>query len=300
MACSAVFLGILVLYPNETSLQSHEINVARQIERMQKIEDPKIIFIGGSGYGFGLSSPMIYDHFHMPVCNTGTHADIGLLSQLNLCKDYIHKGDIVVVIPEYHQYFGVGYLGQKTLLRIFSSVYPQGYKELTIRQQIHLFQYIPSAFNDAKKCRNGSFFADDNPYSMKSLNKYGDVECYESRIHKTSIDSTFEVWEHPKIQRSAIIALSDYDRFCKEKGATMLLFPPAYKAMDFDENKDFILFIWQCLVESGLPCVSYPERYRMADTLHYDTNYHLTYEGVVIRTNCLIDDMDSALLDFQN
>ena len=49
---------------------------------------------------------MIGEHFDMPVCNTGTHADLGLLTQLNICKDYIRNGDIVIIIPEYEQYTG--------------------------------------------------------------------------------------------------------------------------------------------------------------------------------------------------
>jgi hypothetical protein len=49
------------------------------------------------------------------------------------------------------------------------------------------------------------------------------------------------------------------------------------------------------LEKAQLPCVSKPERYRMADTMHFDSPYHLTYEGVMTRTSRLIADMDSIL-----
>lgn len=126
LCCSVVLLRVLVTVPDEYCRHSHEVNVIRQIERMENIKEPKIIIIGGSGCGFGLCSTMIGEHFDMPVCNTGTHAGLGLLTQLNICKDYIRNGDIVIIIPEYEQYIGQTYLGSSTTLRIFSSVLSYG------------------------------------------------------------------------------------------------------------------------------------------------------------------------------
>ena len=80
LLCSALFLRVLVAFPNEICRQSHEVNVIKQIERMKTINEPKIIIIGGSGCGFGLCSKLISEHFNMPVCNTGTHAGLGLLT----------------------------------------------------------------------------------------------------------------------------------------------------------------------------------------------------------------------------
>ena len=301
--CSVVFLRILVSFPNDYCRQSHEINVVRQIERMKSIKEPKIIIIGGSGCGFGLSSSLICKHFSMPVCNTGTNAGMGIIIQLKICEPFIREGDIVVVIPEYDNYMGQSYLGDATVLRIFSSIYPSGYESLSLRQQLHLVQYAPSAFIDAMKSLNWTFLDEEqvcNPYSMKSLNEYGDVECYENRVHQATKDWTASTWKQTRIQKKAIAALQEYDRLCKERGATMLMFPPAFKAMDFDVNKDCIHTIWKSSEEAQLPLVSCPEDYRMADTLHYDTNYHLTYEEVLIRTNRLIKDMDSVLRIYGN
>jgi len=300
LCCSVVLLRVLVTVPDEYCRHSHEVNVIRQIERMENIKEPKIIIIGGSGCGFGLCSTMIGEHFDMPVCNTGTHAGLGLLTQLNICKDYIRNGDIVIIIPEYEQYIGQTYLGSSTTLRIFSSVYPTGYKLLTFRQQLHLLQYVPGAHKDAMASRNLNFDETEcSPYFMEALNEFGDVECYESRQHQVEKKWTVSKWKQRKVQVRIIGALKEYNLFCEKQGATMLVFPPAFKAMDFDENKDFIQTIWKSLRDAQLPLVSCPEKYRMADTLHYDTPYHLTYEGVLIRTNRLIKDLDSALSAFR-
>ena len=261
---------------------------------MKTIDEPKIVIIGGSGCGFGLCSKMISEYFNKPVCNTGTHAGMGLLTQLSLFKEYICKDDIVVVIPEYSNYISNRYLGEATNLRILSSTYPIGYKSFSLRQQLYLLQYVPSAFDEAWRTRD-VVLEDNNPYSMNSLNEYGDVEMYEVRFHLDSLDWSPTKWNNPKLQKNVVIQLQEFYEYCKSQGAIMLLFPPAYKAMSFDANRGYITMIWEALKAAQLPLVSSPERYRMVDTLHYDTEYHLTYDGVLIRTNLLIKDMDSAL-----
>lgn len=295
LMCSVLFLKVLASFPNQYSVQSHEVNVIKQIERMQNIDEPKIVIIGGSQCGFGMCSRLINEHFNMPVCNTGTHAGMGLLTQINLFKDYIHKNDIVVVIPEYsNYYFKNKYLGEVANLRILSSTYPAGYKTFSLRQQLYLLQYVPSAFIDARNSQN-VLLDTDSPYSKESLNVFGDIECYEKRQFMREKDWTAEQWEHPYLQKEVITVLLKCFQHCEEQEATMLLFPPALKAMDFDANQDFIHTIWKSLEEAQLPIVSYPERYRMEDTLCYDVPGHLCYEGVMIRTKRLIADMDSAL-----
>jgi len=292
-----LFLRVVVFFPNIKSRQSHEVNVARQIERMKQIDEPKIIIIGGSGCGFGLCSSMISRHFNMPVCNTGTQGGMGILLQTNLCKDYIRKGDVVVVIPEYTNYYGNRYLGGSTALRILTSIYPDGYKCLSFRQQLYLIRYVPETFNNtiAAWLEPKQFSEMDDPYSQGSLNEYGDVEMYDVRwVSYSSVQSPIK-WNNFKLQYKTISLLQNFCQYCKNQNAVMLLFPPAYRAKDYDVNQENIDMIWNALKEAQLPIVSSPERYKMADTLHYDTDYHLTYEGVIIRTNKLIADMDSSL-----
>ena len=159
---------------------------------------------------------------------------------------------------------------------------------------MYLLQYVPSAFNEARKSRN-AVIEENNPYSRNSLNEYGDVEMYEVRCHLDTIDWKPKKWDDFRLQNKTISLLQDFYQYCKCQNATMLLFPPAYKEMYFDTNQEYITMIWNALEEAQLPLVSSPERYRMADTLFYDRPGHLTYEGVVLRTNQLIADIDSAL-----
>lgn len=281
----------MALQPNNYSRFSHEINIKKQLERIQQIDEPKIIFIGGSGCGFGLYSPLIMEHYQMPVVNTGTHAGIGLRLQLLLFKPYIKENDIVIVIPEYAQYLGDFYLGDESAIRILSTNYPKGYKLLNLKQQLNLFKHVPTAYKDAKSARAMKGL-DIGPYSALSLNECGDVEMYEYREHKKINNVNADVKEK-RVQKESIKLLCEFNQYCIGNGATVLIFPPALRDEVFEQNKEKIEEIWNALTANDLPLVSSPITYELPDSLFYDTDYHLTYEGVIHRTNMLIANIDS-------
>lgn len=293
---SALFLGVLLLVPNNYIRRSYfGVNTERQVERMRKINEPKIIIMGGSNCCCGLCSPMVSEHFDMPVCNTGVNYIFGLLSQLRMFEEYVRPGDIVVVFPEYQQFYGDLYLGNEELLGLFSSVYPHGFKTLTLKQGWHLLPCVPRAFEAALSMKD-RVPPKDSPYTPESLNEYGDVEGYGLRAHKKDQSWTPTKWGEDELQEGTIDALVRLDKLCKKQNAMLLILPPVYKAMNYDANKEAIGTVWQALEEKGLPLVSTPERYRMADSLHYDSEYHLTYDGTMVRTRQVIEDMNNALL----
>ena len=292
LAITSLILKWMAMQPNNYSLFSHEKNIKYQLKRIQQIQEPKIVFIGGSGCGFGLCSPIIMEHFQMPVVNTGTHASLGLRLQLLLFKPYIMKGDVVIVIPEYAHYLGDFYLGDETAIRILSSHYTEGYKLLNFKQQIHLLKYVPNAYKDAKSARSIKTI-DHSPYSALSLNEYGDVEMYEHRKHQKISNRRDDMGKEKHLQKESIRLLCDFNQYCIDKGAKMLIFPPAFRDEAFEQNRNQIDEIWKALTKNHLPIVSVPTNYELPDSLFYDTDYHLTYQGVIYRTNMLIEDLDS-------
>lgn len=288
--CTALLWRILISVKNDYSIHSHETNVHKQIERLDTMSSPKIIIIGGSGCGFGICSPLLQEHYNLNVCNTGTHAGLGLNLQINLFRKYITTNDIVIVIPEYEQYTKMFY-GDETALRILTSIYPEGYKQVSFLQQMHLYRYVPMAFTDAQKSKGMGIFGDTIPYAKEAVNEFGDVERYANRNHEN------KEWK-PNILKGCIsvipfLILKDFNEECKEKRVHLFIFPPAFRQEAFECNKSKINEIWSRLEKNNLPVVSYPEAYMLPDSLFYDTDYHLTYEGVIIRTNKLIADIDS-------
>lgn len=203
------------------------------------------------------------------------------------------ENDIVIVIPEYEQYIGDFYLGDETAIRILSSHHLEGYKLLSPKQQMHLLKYVPIAYKDALSARSMKAVDYRSPYSAQSLNEYGDVEMYEHRKHQKINNQRDDTGESEKLQKASISLLNDFNQYCIGKSATMLIFPPAFRDKAFEQSKEQIYEIWKTLAINGLPLVSSPIKYKLSDSLYYDTDYHLTYEGVIYRTNKMIADLDS-------
>ncbi len=290
LGCTAALWRYMALYENYYTQMSHEVNVSQQIARLDTLQGPKILIIGGSGCGFGICSPMLETHYGMHISNTGTHAGLGLRLQVKLFRKYIEEGDVVLVIPEYAQ-FTKQYLGDETALRILTSTCREGYKQFSVLQQLYLFAFVPSAFEDARKAADGSYLDMNSPYVKKALNIYGDVERYESRQHKEA------GWEPQHVEgdiwSSPFRMLKDLKEYCTSKGAQLYIYPPAYRDKAYDLNREKIDEIWRRLEQSGLPIVSQPDEYMTPDSLCYDTDYHLTYEGVIWRTKKLMNDLDA-------
>src|SRR6476661_8416978 len=76
---------------------------------------PKIILVGGSNLAFGVDSKLLQDSLRLPVVNMGLYAKLGLRYMLAQVKPYIRAGDIVVVVPEYDQFYGQFSEGDNTL-----------------------------------------------------------------------------------------------------------------------------------------------------------------------------------------
>ena len=293
-----LFLSLVLIfmarYPDKYAIESHEINVRLSAERLSKINTKKIVIIGGSGCGFGFNSQLIYNHFHIPVINTGTHAGIGIVMQLKMYEQYFNKGDIVLIIPEYQQFIdknGYG-IGDQTLYRILHNNYPEALKYLTFYQTINIIKFIPKYFQSAY-ARREIILDTISPYCKSSLNEYGDVTSWEYRRHRKGIPAYPIKNNSPNDDIIEII--KDFMQVQEKKGVKCILFPPTYMSQSYENSKLFINTLSAVLLNNNIPFVTPTERYKFDDSLFYDTDYHLTYEGATLRTQMIIEDLDSCL-----
>lgn len=288
---------ILILmsrYPDQCSLQSHEINVRVSAERLSQIDTTKIVIIGGSGCGFGFNSQIIFNHYHVPVINTGTHASIGIIMQLKMYEKYFRKGDVVLIIPEYQQFtnkFAYG-IEDQTLYRILYNNYPDALKYLTIYQTINIVKYIPKYFLDAIAHRD-MIFDTISPYSKSSLNEFGDVASWKCRNHTSTISS--HTIHNACFNDDIIDIIKDFMQTQEGNGVKCMLFPPTYMDASYENSELFIDTLSVALLHHGIPFVTSTVRYKFVDSLFYDTDYHLTYKGATLRTQMIVEDIDSCL-----
>ena len=89
--------------------------------------------------------------------------------------------------------------------------------------------------------------------------------------------------------------IKDFKNECEKKGIILLLFPPAVAHTEAEANLSYINWVDSLLQENATPFCTPPNRYVYNDTLFFDTPYHMTKLGVQIRTQQLIQDVDSLL-----
>ncbi|MGM9825382.1 MAG: hypothetical protein ACI3Z8_02975 [Paludibacteraceae bacterium] len=287
-ACFGLY-QLMIAHPNKWALHSHEINVQHSVERLKRKTSPSVIIIGGSGCAFGFISPLLSEHYQMPVINTGTHAGLGLRLQVLLVKPYVKEGDIVLVIPEYEQFTKTFY-GSGTAWRIITATIPEAISDISCKQYLYISKYFFTALKDSFSAHAPS---PTSPYSANSLNEYGDVTFYERRGHRRI--SIPKKHQQEDIKNEAVSFLKDFQEYCLHQSATFLLFPTAFQEKSYENDKEFIHAIEDKLDEAETPYLVETKRYALPDSLFYDTSHHLTYDGCLVRTQMIIHDVDSCL-----
>ena len=113
---------------------------------LKNVPSPRIVFVGGSNLVYGLNSQLFKDSLGLNSINTGSIATIGLSYMMDNTLPYIRTGDIVVISPEYQQFFGSFAYGSDGLLRLIMDVDISGFENLRMQQWINITKNLPEYF----------------------------------------------------------------------------------------------------------------------------------------------------------
>ncbi|PJA29558.1 MAG: hypothetical protein CO189_01835 [candidate division Zixibacteria bacterium CG_4_9_14_3_um_filter_46_8] len=276
------------------SKENYYYTIQDKCNRLATTPSPKFILVGGSNTAFGLDSKKIQEATNYPVVNMGSAADIGLRYMIQSVRQYIHKDDIVVVIPEYYQF--TTYFNGSSALTILMEVYPQSVQYYTSREQyLNALRGVPSylrlKFTSMLKILSGYkevlLFG-----GRKAFNEYGDYTYRDAKRAEFDVgkQSLFGGHEELKFEKEAIEFINEFYRFTKEKGATALFFFPAISQYHYNQNVNVIEEIDSTL-RSGLeiPILNSPTDEIYPLDLFYDSPYHLSLEGRDRRTDKFIE-----------
>ena len=271
-------------------------------ELISKTSSPKIILVGGSNLPFGVNSKKISEHFGMPVVDMGLHGSIGLKYMGNEVKPYINAGDIVVMVPEYEQFYDKkGSLnGDISLLYLVYDFYPEGRQYVGWEQWMKLTPLFPQYasykyrnFTNSKvmSLLNKSDFKFDSVYNQNVFDEFGDANSH-SHLQPRPFESHRS---DAGINQSTINYLNDFYEYVKEKKAHMFYSYPSLEEKSYDLCiKPIALLEKELNAQAKFPLLNTPAQYRMQHRYFFDTPYHLTEEGEQVRTEKLISDLDKA------
>ena len=153
---------------------SYTASIFDKYERLCEINEPKIVLIAGSNFAFGINSQIIQEAFHMPVVNLGLQASWGMNPMLNITKDHINEGDIIILGFEYHLYNSPDANYELIVNTLESNI--NFYRQIVDINNIFpltasYVQYFCNNFYDITNENTHSYVG---PYSRDSFNEYGD------------------------------------------------------------------------------------------------------------------------------
>jgi hypothetical protein len=259
-------------------------------------QSPKIVFVGGSNSSFGLNSKVVSDSCKLPVINTAIHAGIGLEYMINDIKPFIKKNDIIVLIPEYENFYTNTFYGEMELIQLIFDIYNPGTKLIDAEQWSHLIKYIPGY--SAKKLKNYLFSLPKNKqrrkeidvYDKNSFNAYGDAY-----IHWEMPDQNFVPLVKNKVftgvNLKVILFIKSFQKFVNSRGARLLLLPPIMESQSFDNTQNIIDSINNMLSKNSIGFFSAPVKYKLPKKYFFNSYYHPNKNGVDIRTQLIIEDL---------
>lgn len=292
----AITLFLVVVFfkpPTKAFRKSMFYSVIDKNQLLKETPNPRIIFIGGSNLSFGLNSKIIKDSLGLNPINLGVHASLGLKYMLASSIMYVRENDIIVVSPEYQQFYNRYADGGIELLATIVDVVPQTVELLDYKQYFRLLGYIPKL----AKSKLNLFEKENNDtvvgiYDRRSFNSYGDVYKHWG-YHSIKSNPFAEI--EGKMDQDPFEALIRFKDAVKDRKAKLFIAFPCYQEQSFKNSIREIKEVEQELKECGFNLLSIPERYAMPDSLIFGSPYHLIKMGVDIRTRLLIEDLNKAV-----
>lgn len=263
-----------------------------KIERLQTITEPKIILVGNSNLSFGIDSASIEQAMNMPVVNLGYHGGMGNAFHEEMAKLGIRQGDIVVVC---HTEYDADEIEDAVLLcstlekdtnlwRLLRGkdwrVFLKGYPRYCLNAAIRYFTKSDQPIADSS-------------YARSAFNRYGDIVVRPPVAEDAQIffDGALCV---PKITPEDMERMNSFNRYVQEQGATMVVTFYAVAMGEYTPaEEEYLQFQAELTEKLDCEIISDIRDYFMPYEYFYDTVFHLTDEGVSIRTRQLIEDLQN-------
>lgn len=295
-----VLLSIGVILPQTPrASRAHLFSQRDKDLLLRDAPSPRLILVGGSNISMSINSQLFYDSLKLYPINTGLSASIGLYYMLDNALRYVKAGDVVIVCPEYSQFYENLSIGTEDLLRVVIDKSPAAIFQLSPNQLSNSIKYIPKFA--LSKFKPSEYFYQENStevYLRSSFNQYGDMTAHWQLKGKSFNRLTPLI--HAQYDAHVIESLKIFKNAVEQKGAQVYITFPALHRQSFDQDSIEINRIEDGIHAEELLVLGKPLRYRMPDSVMFDTPYHLTQPGINLRTQLLVEDLRKATARSRN
>lgn len=272
---------------------SYNASLVDKINRLNSINEPKIILVGNSNLAFGIDSKSIEDAFGMQVVNLGLHAGLGNAFLEEIAKLNINQGDIIIVC--HSDYSDTDAIDDTELALLTYDYNRVVFPVFRKKDYIDLLKAYPTYL---RKSYLLWFMKEGNLvpkgcYSREAFNEYGDViyKPEDEQINEYYFQNNF--YHLPKISNDCIDRLNEFNRYCNEKGANLVVagYPIEWGKYNRYSKDDFIDFQNELTIVLDCPVISDYTDYFFPYDYFYNGWLHLNEKGTQARTQQLIEDL---------
>lgn len=265
-----------------------------------KGEKPRLVIVGGSAAAFGVDSELLEENLpQYEVVNFGLYAALGTRVMLDLSREELRAGDVVIVMPEQQQQALSDYLGAEAMWQAADG-------DFSALTALHWRDFSPmlGAFPSFAG-RKFAFWLTGGPaltgvYQKTSFNAKGDVvsELCSANIMPGGWDKATPVrFDLSMPDEDFCGALNEYTDGLTARGVTVWYHFPPMNMAAVEENSD--IDAYAAALQQRLHCAlaGDPNACVMASGWFYDTNFHLNTAGKTVFTRQLIRDCKAMLGD---
>lgn len=262
-------------------------------ERLRAISSPKLILIGGSNLSYGVDSPRLEEAFCKPVANMGLTALVGFRFAAEEVRDRIGQGDVIIVSLENSMFMRPD-RNEDALATVIdyrpSSLehipWPRRPRMLMALGVLHVQSMRDHLLEWWRQGRSPS-------YRRRVFNAQGDL------VNQLD-DPPMEIPAPDPAEFDTLYIGDDFWPIAEdlitradERGASVVFtWCPVATRVDSPIERSMVDAE---LRSHGLNVTGIPADYVFADSLFYDSWYHLHAEGRRQRTERMIRDVCAAL-----
>ena len=292
-----LIVGIVIIVFFPLPANSYDLVIIDKHRILANTKSPKIVLAGGSNLAFGIDSMEIKDKLNFPVVNTGVQQGFGLGRILDDISRFLHKRDVLLIIPEYNHFTSTwnGNIAAYELILdvrqyqlLLASYYglPNGFSQYFSMKYDILKQTVRQSIRQINT-------QNENPlmYSRNGFNEYGD-----NVKHLGMENQPFKPAGNLGVLNQSYLNsfFRLVDNFTK-RGIMVMLSYPSYEEQSFRNSAALIQELDILFrAKENLLVISAPESYCYPAEYFYDSVYHLNREGRATRTNQLILDLQSS------
>lgn len=247
----------------------------QKLEKLKENKDSKkIVLIGGSSVGWGISAKQIEAETGIKTINVGHHAGFGLVDYADFIVDNINPEDIIIFSPEWVFYSNPYFYDTATLDNLIHKNIEYGNLTGNINHQLKaLFLYDI-------KLKDREYYKPNDPYIYNCVNENGDVvsHCKLKKHEPSMYDLNIKTF-------NANSFLNVYTYLKKAK--FLLVFPPTQKRI-YDKNRVYFNYFEKELLKANINIAGNVLDNVFAEQEFFDAGFHLTCEARNKRTENLI------------